>query len=98
MGTPMTPNYANIFMDRFEQNLLDAFYQKTGKQPLVWWRFIDDIFFIWNHDENSLNEFITFCQEYSESRKMKSKIQFTVNQSEEEVKFLDVRVMKKVKI
>ena len=89
MGTPMAPNYANIFMDKFEQGLLSAFYKKSGKRPLVWWRFIDDIFFIWNDDENSLNEFITFCQEYSEIQKMKSKIKFTINKSNEEVSFLD---------
>ena len=95
MGTPMAPNYANIFMDKFEQGLLSAFYKKSGKRPLVWWRFIDDIFFIWNDDENSLNEFITFCQEYSEIQKMKSKIKFTINKSNEEVSFLDVLVTKK---
>ena len=44
MGTPMAPNYANIFMDKFEQGMLDRFYKKTGKRPLVWWRYIDDIF------------------------------------------------------
>ena len=24
-------------------------------QPLVWFRYIDDIFFIWTHGENTLN-------------------------------------------
>ena len=95
MGTPMAPNYANIFMDKFEQGMLDRFYKKTGKRPLIWWRYIDDIFFIWNNDENSLNEFIHFAQTYSESQGMRSKINFTVNHSVEEVSFLDVLVKKK---
>ena len=30
MGTPMAPNYANLFMDRFEETLLDEFYKKNG--------------------------------------------------------------------
>ena len=30
MGTPMAPNYTNLFMDRFEQNLLPDYSQKTG--------------------------------------------------------------------
>ena len=46
MGTPMAPNYANFFMDNFEQNLLHDYSQKTGLSPLVWFCFIDDIFFI----------------------------------------------------
>ena len=29
MGTPMTPNYANLFMDNFEQNLLNDYSQKN---------------------------------------------------------------------
>ena len=46
MGTLMAPNYANLFMDKFEQNLLHDYSQKTGLSPLVWFCFIDDIFFI----------------------------------------------------
>ena len=95
MGTPMAPNYANLFMDKFETQLLDGFYKKTGKRPMIWWRYIDDIFFIWNDGEESLTEFVNFAQKFSESEKMKSKIKFTVNQSTEEVSFLDVRVTNK---
>ena len=50
----MAPNYANIFMDRFETKALNHYHQK----PLVWKRFIDDIFMIWTHGEESLKEFI----------------------------------------
>ena len=50
MGTPMAPNYANLFMNEFEQNLLNDYYKKTGKRPLVWWRYIDDIFCILHLD------------------------------------------------
>ena len=47
MGTPMSPNYANLFMDNFQQSLLRDYSQKTGSSPSVWFRFIDDIFLIW---------------------------------------------------
>ena len=30
MGTPMAPNYANIFMAEFEENMLDEYEKKTG--------------------------------------------------------------------
>ena len=66
MGTPMAPNYANLFMNEFEQNLLNDYYKKTGKRPLVWWRYIDDIFCIWTDGEESLRDFIEFIQNYSE--------------------------------
>ena len=42
----MAPNYTNLFMDNFEQNLLRDYSQKTGLSPLVWRRFIEDIFLI----------------------------------------------------
>ena len=67
----MAPNYANLFMDKFERKMLDGFYKKTGKRPVIWWRYIDDIFFIWNDGGKSLNEFISFAQNFSEDQKMK---------------------------
>ena len=93
MGTPMAPNYSNIFMDKFERELLSAFERKTGLRPLIWFRFIDDIFFIWTHDKKSLDYFIKFAQEFSEKRKMRSKIKFEVNISQTTVNFLDVKVL-----
>ena len=74
MGTPMAPNYPNLFMDNFGQNLLHDYSQKTGLSPLAWFRFIDDIFFIWTGDKDSLDHFICFTQNYSKSKNMKSKI------------------------
>lgn len=47
MGTPMAPNYANLFMAKFEEDLIQTYYSSTGHQPLVWFRYIDDIFMIW---------------------------------------------------
>ena len=43
----MAPNYANLFMDNFEQSLLRDHSQKTGLSLLVWVPFSDDISFIW---------------------------------------------------
>ena len=74
-------------MNKFEQNLLNDYYKKTGKRPLVWWRYIDDIFCIWTDGEESLRDFIEFIQNYSEQKKFKSRIKFTVHQSSSEVNF-----------
>ena len=92
MGTPMAPNYANLFMDKFENDVLQSFREKTGLAPLVWFRYIDDIFFIWTHGEDSLDEFIEHNQNFSASQGMKSDVKFTVNKSPEKVEFLDVLV------
>ena len=53
MGTPMAPNYANLFMNDFEQNLVTDYHKKIGKKPWIWWRYIDDIFCIWTDGEDS---------------------------------------------
>ena len=39
MGTKMAPSYANIFMGDPEERLLFS----SLKQPLSWFRFIDDV-------------------------------------------------------
>ena len=51
MGTAAAPNYANLFMDRFETKALSNWPLK----PLIWLRFIDEIFMIWTHGEDNLN-------------------------------------------
>ena len=61
-------------------------------RPLVWLRYIDDIFFVWTHGTESLNDFIQFTQSFSESKEIKSSIKFEVNISPVEVNILDVRI------
>ena len=81
MGTPMAVNYANIFLDNFENKMLVEYQQKKKVRPIVWWRYIDDVFLIWHDDEESLKDFLKFCDEYSDNHKMKSKIKFETNYS-----------------
>ena len=92
MGTPMAPNYANLFMAKFEEDLIESFYSSTGLKLVVWYRYIDDIFMIWSGGNETLDKFLTFAQEFSKSRKMKSVIKFEINKSDEKVNFLDVTV------
>ena len=88
----MAPNYCNSFMDNFEQNLLHDYSQKTWLSPLVSFRFIDDIIFIWTGSKDLLDNFISFTQNYSESKNMESKIQFKIHLFTNQVHFLDVTV------
>ena len=89
MGTPMAPNYANLFMAKFENDVITSFYEKSGLKPYVWFRYIDDIFFVWTHGSDSLNDFISYNQNYSNEKGMRSNIKFEVNQSTVKVNFLD---------
>ena len=54
MGTRMAPAYANLFMGDLEEKLLAQFPLK----PYLWWRYIDDIFMVWTHGEDKLEDFI----------------------------------------
>lgn len=58
MGTKMAPSYANIFMGSLEKRLL----QTAPKQPLSWFRFIDDVDMKWAHTEEELDDFFQSCQ------------------------------------
>ena len=47
IGTKFVPPYACLFMDTIET----TFLQTQELQPLVWFRYIDDIFFMWTDIE-----------------------------------------------
>ena len=51
IGAKFAPPYACLFLDKIET----AFFQTQELQPLVWFRYIDDIFFIWTHSEEELS-------------------------------------------
>ena len=53
IGTKLTPPYAYIYMDEVEQKFL----QTQSKKPLIWLRYIDDIFFVWTHGGQELEIF-----------------------------------------
>ena len=61
MGTSMAVNFANLFMAKFETEMLADYKKKLKKLPTVWLQYIDDIFLTWDHDETSLNNFINFA-------------------------------------
>ena len=52
-GTKFAPPYACLFMDKSET----AFLEIQGLQPLVWFRYIDDIFIMWTHGKQKRQTF-----------------------------------------
>lgn len=86
MGTRAVPNFANVYMGRFEDRFV---YQANWYEYVLdWIRFIDDIFMIWNEDSNSLKEFITHLNNAVPS------INFTHEISKSQVNFLDTTITK----
>ena len=54
IGTKFAPPYSILFMTKLEEEIL----REVELKPYLWWRYIDDIFFIWEHGEEKLKEFI----------------------------------------
>ena len=79
MGTRMAPSYANIFMKYVETKLMEI----SPKKPALWLRFIDDIFIIWSHGKQALEDFKHL------SNNIHPTIKFAFNNSETEIAFLD---------
>eukprot|EP00061_Rhincodon_typus_P009467 g33005.t1 len=82
MGARFAPQYANIFMHRFEQD----FSAVQGLQPTLYTRCIDDIFFLWTHGKESLKSL------HSDINKFHPTIRLTMEYSLESVSFLDIPI------
>ena len=50
----MVPPYTIIFIDSLKEDILSNSLLK----PLVWWRYTDDIFMMWQHGEEDLQKFL----------------------------------------
>ena len=74
---------ACLLMDKPETSFLKI----QQFQPLVWLRYIDDIFFIWTHGEEELNN--TFLKSLNEFDPC---IKFTYESNKVSIAFLDIKV------
>ena len=84
MGTKMAVMYAIQTVADLEQ----SFLKTQTLLPLVWWRFIDDIFALWTWGADLLFEFLEELNQFHPTLK------FTAEFSDESVNFLDVKVIK----
>ena len=82
MRTALAFNKANLFMDRFETKAMDNYPLK----PMVWKRFIDNIFLIWTYGEDSMKHFLNYLNQLYPT------IKFTTDTSKESINFLDTTV------
>ena len=79
MGTKMAPSFANLFMGWFEEEYVYSY----PLQPWCWFRYIDDIKFLWPHGREELNRFINHLNF------VENTINFTAHISETCNDFLD---------
>ena len=71
-----------IIIVKLEEEIIKEFEYK----PYLWWSYIDDIFFLWEHGENKLKSFI------DKINKAHPTIKFTAEWSKTSINFLDVTV------
>ena len=82
IDTKFAPAYACIFTDDVESKFLET----RSLQPLISFRYIDDVFFIWTHGEEKLQLFISDLNNYNPH------IEFTYEFHKEHISFLDLKV------
>ena len=83
IGTKFAPSYAIIYMAALEEDFSETLIKKLW----LWWRYIDDIFMIWQHGEDELKIFLDKLNNFHSS------IKFTCEYSRENVNHLDVQVI-----
>ena len=82
IGTKFAPAYSILFMAELEEEIL----REVKLKPYLWWRYIDDIFFISEHGAEKLKKFIDVLN------KKHPTIKFTAEWSKTKINFLDVTV------
>ena len=82
MGTKTAVSFANIFMAKIETAIID----QQSTKPLVWKRYIDDVFSLWDTNREEINNFIEHANNYHPT------IKFTADISDEEIIFLDTLI------
>ena len=65
IDTKFAPAYASLFMSSLVEGMLNSC---EGK-PWIWYRYIDDIFFIWIHSEDKLSSFVEYINSHHQTIK-----------------------------
>lgn len=84
MGKRLAPSYANIFMAKWETEV----HEKCPIKPLIYLRFLDDIFGVWVHSEEEFKQYLNTLNTFYPTIKIKH------TQSYQQVDFLDTTVFK----
>ena len=69
MGTKMSFSFANIFIAKIETEMINY----CTKKPLVWKRYIVDVFSLWDTSKEEVNTFIEQANSYRPTIKVQLK-------------------------
>ena len=70
-------------------DLEEKFLNASEEKPMIWWRYIDGNFFIWEHGEESLESLEKILNKLNSFHQT---IKFTAEYSKETINFLDVNI------
>ena len=84
MGQPFAPSVANLYVALFEEN----FFATLNKKPILWLRYIDDIFGVWDGSVKDYNYFIDQLNNYDRN------LQFTSTINSTSINSLDLSITK----
>ena len=82
MGSKCAPSVACLYMADFEEKVV----YKYHLQPLLWLRYIDDIFILWQHGSDEFDKFVDFLNSNDYG------LEFTRDGNSIKVNFLDTTV------
>ena len=68
--------------DIIRSSLFDAILKEADFKPYLWWRYINDIFFLWKHGEEKLRSFI------NDIKKNHPTIKFTAEWSKKSMTYM----------
>lgn len=84
MGKTFAPSYANIFMAKWEEEVL----KKCTHKPTFYCRYLDDIFGIWEESKEEFDNFLSILNSHDASIQLKAEFQSN------SIDFLDTTVFK----
>ena len=83
IGTKFVSRYSTVFMAEIEEEIL----RKAEFKAYLWWRYIDDIFFLCGQRKEKLKYFTD-----NNTNKMHPTLKFTADLSKTSINFLDITV------
>lgn len=84
IGANMAPTYANLFVADMEEKHI--YVSHHFRHVREWWRYIDDVFFIWSGTVSELNQFNLYLNSVDPD------VDFRLKFSAESIQFLDTEV------
>ena len=69
IGSKMGKNYACTYMGKWEEEVQNKAMEEMGKKPKMWYRFVDDIWGVWQGQEE-FQRFVGICNGHEERIKV----------------------------